>query len=116
MKKKKTNTDFSLETDSSKPIEDQESSEQKALKGVEKKADSLLTIALRAFSALLPSFFLTGILSGFLEGYTGLTLEFGTVEFFLISVPQVILFYYLFNKWFSYLGLFEHPDNPDFDT
>lgn len=90
------------------------SSGKKKLRGIEKRTDSLLTIGLKTISALLPSVFFAGMISGLLESSTGLTYEFGSFEFILISVPQVILFFYLFLKLFSYFGLFEHPDNPDF--
>lgn len=115
MQKERTKTGTS-EPKTQSDLADQtvDSSGKKKLRGIEKKTDSLLTLGLKTISALLPSVFFAGIISGLLEASTGLTYEFGSFEFILISVPQVILFFYLFFKLFSYLGLFEHPDNPDF--
>ncbi|MCC5941788.1 MAG: hypothetical protein JJU37_09615 [Balneolaceae bacterium] len=89
-----------------------ENPSEKELKGIEKKADSLITIALKVGLAIILASFLAGILSGILEASTDLEIEFLSMEFFLISVPQGGLFSYIFLKLFSYFGLFEHPQNP----
>ncbi len=91
-------------------------SASKPLKGVEKKADSLITHSLKIATALLPAFFLAGVISGILGTSTGLDIEFGSMEFYLISIPQTALFFYLFLKTFDYFGLFEHPGNPGQDS
>ncbi len=88
-----------------------ETSSEKQLKGIEKKADSLITIAMKIGLAVVMASFLAGIISGILEASLEIEIEYLSLEFILITLPQVALFTYILLKLFSYFGLFEHPGN-----
>jgi hypothetical protein len=110
MAQNQSKTKSARNTQTNKDSEQKKPSE-KQLKGIEKKADSLITIALKVGLAVVLASFLAGFITGILEASSEIVIEYFSIEFFLITVPHVAIFTYLFLKMFSYFGLFEHPGN-----